>query len=343
MTDKQLHQLVDSELKKTGERGATAGEMQFARTRDWFSEHECEVPEEVTKLATKVARRLTEWRQFLSASRQGKPPTVPDEREAEPPAEPAWWRLAEHELVVRFEPQRQEMAALFGLVGVDGEPEAVDASELPSLLEEIARSERSEGDWVLLEVPLGWREDAVTSTDGEPAYGLAREPRPVWRGFHREPRLNADGSPDESTAAERARGQRLFRLAETAQMISDQTGCEQAEAVAFLLCGDPLLVPYVDVQLNPRYAGYVIVVRDRRVPAADVAAHYRYWRERFGPLERQPREGPFLVTRFVEEARADDPSLTWQELYERFNREHPGRYGSMASFRQTFYLKRPRK
>jgi hypothetical protein len=342
MTDKQLHQLVDSELKKTGERGATAGEMQFARTRDWFGDYDREMPEEAAKLAKKVARRLTEWRQFLSASRQGKPPTVPDESEAEPPAEPAWWWLAEHELAVQFDPQRREMAALFGLVSEDGEREILDASELPPLFTEIAGSERSEGDWLLFEVPLGWREDAFTSTDGESVYGLASEYRPVWRGFHLEPRVNADGSPGEPTSAERARGQRLFRLAETSQTISDQTGCERAEAVAFLLCGDPLLVPYVDVQRNPRYGGYVIVVRDRRVPAADVAAHYRYWRERFGPLERQPREGPFLVTRFVEEARAVDPSLTWQELYERFNQEHPGRYGSMASFRQTFYLKRPR-
>ena len=341
MTDKQLHKLVNSELKKRGERGATAGEMQFARTRDWSGD-DLSAPEEVARLAAKIARRLAEWRQFLSASRQGKPPTVADEGAAEPPAEPTWWRLAEHELVAALEPQRRETAALFGLIDENGDPEFLDASELPSLLEEIARSERSEGDWALLEVPLGWREDAVTTMDGEPAYGLASESRPVWRGFHREPRLGADGSPDEPTAAERARGQRLFRLAETAQTISAQTGCEQAEAVAFLLCGDPILVPYVDVQLSPRYAGYVIVVRDRRVPAADVAAHYRYWRERFGPLERQPREGPFLVTRFVEEARAVDPSLTWQELYERFNREHPDRYGSMASFRQTFYLKRPR-
>jgi len=342
MTDKQLHQLVDSELKKRGERGATAGEMQFARTRDWFGDYDREVPEKVAELAKKVARRLAEWRQFLSASRQGKAPAVRGAGEAGRPAEPPWWPLASFEYAAQFDPQRREMAALFGLVSEDGEREILDASELPQLFTEIASSERSAGDWLLFEVPLGWREDAFTSTDGEPVYGLASEYRPVWRGFHREPRLGADGSPDEPTAAERARGQRLFRLAETAQMISDQTGCEQAEAVAFLLGGDALLVPYVDVQLSPRYAGYVIVVRDRRVPAADVAAYYRYWRERFGPLERQPREGPFLVTRFVEEARAVDPSLTWQELYERFNQEHPGRYGSMASFRQTFYLKRPR-
>lgn len=77
-------------------------------------------------------------------------------------------------------------------------------------------------------------------------------------------------------------------------------------------------------------------------PKSDVAAAYQAARGLF-KLPRQPQEGPYLVVQFVEAARTADPSLTWGELYKRFKRKYPDRYGSMASFRETYYAKRPRQ
>ena len=111
-------------------------------------------------------------------------------------------------------------------------------------------------------------------------------------------------STSTASAAERAREQKLSRLAETAQTISDQIGSGPAEVVAYLLCGETSGLPYVNVTRSPQYGGYVITVRDRRIPIKDVTAKYRVYRDLFSLPSRQPQEGPYLVVQFVEKARA---------------------------------------
>jgi len=78
-------------------------------------------------------------------------------------------------------------------------------------------------------------------------------------------------STSTASAAERAREQKLSRLAETAQTISDQIGSGPAEVVAYLLCGETSGLPYVNVTRSPQYGGYVITVRDRRSSVGSVA------------------------------------------------------------------------
>ena len=45
---------------------------------------------------------------------------------------------------------------------------------------------------------------------------------------------------------------------------------------------------------------------------------------------------------FVDEQRKAERGVGWDEIFERFEREHPGRYVSKQSFQQTYYAKRPR-
>jgi hypothetical protein len=228
------------------------------------------------------------------------------------------------------------MLSLFGLE--EGLP---DASDVYPLLARVMVTERSEGDWLLLDVPLGFvEEDAAES--GESIYYLDSNYQVVWRGFHRLPPIGEDGTPRTPTPGERAEEQRLSRLAETAKAISDETGCSQAEAVVFLLCREKPGLPYVQVSHSPQHGGLLIAVRDRRVPAKDVAAFYRFQRDVAGRPPRQPQEGPYRVVHFVEEAHRTDPGISWPALFEQFERQYPGRYGSMKSFQQTYYSKRQR-
>lgn len=347
MNDDGLTQRVSEHLRRRGERGVTAAEMNFARKREWFSDYDRSDPEEENDLAQMIADRLPDWRDFLVISSLGRPPVERGGQAGEPagtiaPEEPKWWRLAEWEILQRHDSTRREMMTLFGLLDEHDVPRGLDAEDQKHFIDEIARTERAEGDWLLLDVPLGWT-DTLVAKDGSHYYGLGSERRPAWRGFHLPPPIGSDGSVREMTPAERASEQKLYRLAQAAQKIADETGCLREEAVDYLLGGETPFLPYVDVALDQRYGGYVIIVRDRRIPVNDVAAFYRHRRDSYGSLPRQPREGPYLVVQFVEEAWKVNPREPWSVMYERFSEEHPGRYGSMKSFRQTFYSKKPNR
>jgi hypothetical protein len=102
------------------------------------------------------------------------------------------------------------------------------------------RVERAEGDWLLLDVPLGFNltPDTWEEEESEEVFALQSQVHPVWRGFHRPPLIDADGSLREPSVGERASEQKLARLAETAQTISDQIGSEPAAVIVYLLCGE---------------------------------------------------------------------------------------------------------
>jgi len=329
MDDQLLRLHVNQLLKEKGEKQITAREMAYALARDWAADYHG--PTEEDDLVAMTVEHCLEWRSAPGKSGDAAPLEQSRVANGKLPEPPAWWQLQEREIWARYEGERREMRMLFGLPDADG-PEGLFAlEELFDVFSEVARSERDEGDWVLLEVPLGWDEMQVVT-----------EVWPAWRGFHAPPPVDRDGGRCELTPAARATEQRLYRLARASQRIADETGCLPGEAVVFLLCGERPLLPYVDVAYDPRYRGYVMVVRDRRIPARDVELHYRVLRDRLGPLARRPQEGPYLVVEFVDDAWAAEPKLTWAELYERFTAKHPGRYGSMGSFRQTFYSKRSR-
>jgi len=332
MDDATLKTRVNRLLKDMGEPRIRQDELNHALAQRWFGDYDLET--EATDLVEMVAEHCREWRTAPVGRAESR---APDARGSQVrgtrPQEPPWWDLQVSRIWARYEPERREMSALFGLPDRDDQSGIFAVEELPELFDEVANTERSEGDWLLLDVPL-WSEEEGDFED---------ELWPVWRGFHRPPPISRDGSVRETTAAERASEQKLYRLAETARRIADETGCLPYEAVVFLLCGERLAIPYVDVVFDPRYRGYVIVVRDRRIPVKDVAAEYRYCLDTLGPLARQPQEGPYLVAQFVEETWAAEPRLPWPQLYERFNEAHPGRYVSMKSFRQTYYSKRSKQ
>ena len=327
MDDQLLRLRVNQLLKEKGEKQIRAGEMAYALNLDWVAGYDRLTEED--ELADMIVEHCLEWRRA-----PGKSTDAPDESppvRGKLPAPPSWWLHHEREIVARYESDRREMRMLFGLPDVDGPEGAFALEELLDVFSEVARSEREEGDWLLLEWPL-WNDDP-----------LGTEVWPVWRGFHARPPIDRDGVRSELGPSDRAAEQRLYRLARTAERIANETGCLESDAVAFLLCGEQLFSPYVDVAYDPRYRGYVIVVRDARIPPRDVERHYRVLSRRFGPMARRPQEGPYVVVEFVDQALAREPTLTWAELYERFSEGHPGRYGSMASFRQTYYSKKPRK
>ena len=328
MDDATLRLRVNALLRAAGQTGISAAEMNHALAQRWSADYDRS--EEEDELAEMMAEHCLEWR---AAPRSEDAPPV-SRRAANGsealPEPPRWWLPQERGIWARYGKLRREMSTLFGLPERDDEGGMFAVEELREVFSRIAQAERDEGDWLLLEVPTGFDETLIET-----------ELWPVWRGFHAPPPVDRDGSRRDVTAAERASEQKLYRLAEASQRIADETGCLRGEAVAFLLCGERPPIPYVDVTLDPRYRGYVVIVRDRRIPVRDVAAHYRAHRDLYGPLSRQPQEGPYLVVQFVEDAWAREPSLSWLELYERFSSEHPGRYGSMGSFRQTFYSKRP--
>ena len=344
MSDLELRLHVNAHLKEMGEPPITEKQMGFALEQQWSHDYDRTDEKDAKELAQTIAEHRREWRAAPLDSDHSRAPSVrrggkSTGAEEGAPRAPQWWLLGESQVWARYEAQRREMAALFGLLDERSEARTLDAVEMPAIIEEVAQGERPEGDWLLLEVPKGWK-DTLVAADGSEDYGLDSEVRPVWRGFHRPPPIARDGLLRESTPAERAAEQRLYRLAEAAQRIAGETGCLPGEAVEYLLGGEKPFLPYVDVTFDPRYRGYVVVVRDRRIPVGDVAAYYRHYRDRFGSLARQPKEAPYLVVQFVEEARAAEPRLTWRELFERFDAEYPDRYGSMKSFRQTFYTKR---
>lgn len=331
MDDATLRLCVNQLLKQAGETGISAAEMHHALAQRWSTDYDRS--EEEDELAEMIAEHCLEWRAAPKGSREDDhPPAARRDVGQGVPEAPQWWLLQEGRTWARYERERRQMSLLFGLPDRNDQAGIFAVEELKDIFAKIAESERTEGDWQLLEVPTGFDEMLIET-----------DLWPVWRGFHAPPPVGRDGTRRDLTAAERASEQKLYRLAETSQRIADETGCLRGEAVAFLLCGERPPIPYVDVTLDPRYRGYVVIVRDRRIPVRDVAAHYRAHRDLYGPLSRQPQEGPYLVVQFVEDAWAAAPSLSWPELYERFSATHPGRYGSMASFRQTFYTKRPSK
>jgi len=341
--DDKLRILVNAHLKELGERSIRPDELEYALALEWREDF-LDVDDE---LAAVIAEHCREWRRA-----PGMGEAAPGESRR-PSAHlrpfgggtihdllpvPAWWRDEELRIWARHAERRREMLALFGL-GPEGLP---DAGDVIAFLAAVAAHETQNGDWLLLDVPLGYVEEEDPES-GETAYYLDSVYQPVWRGFHRPPPIDAEGHLVVPTPAERAREQKLSRLAETAQAVSDETGCSQAEAIAFLLCHEQPALPYVQVKRSSRSGGYVVTVRDRRIPAKDVAGFYRFYRDLAGQAPRQPQEGPYLVVQFVEQQLEADPGVSWDERFERFEREHPGRYVSKQSFQQTYYAKRPSK
>lgn len=343
MTDTTLRQRVSAHLKEMGQRAITPAEMDYALEAPWLDDYDRF--EEEDELAKTIADHCHEWRRAPRSAKVPQASTrrrIPSERLPGMrgiPRIPPWWEKEGPRIWARYERQQHEMLTLFGLLDQSGRPTFLDFNNVAAFLAEIAHAERREGDHLLLGVPLRRERVPADYIDDET---IDNELWVVYRGFQRPPLVDENGCLREPTPVERASEQKLSRLAETAQTIADQTGCDSAVAVAYLLCGMQQGLPYVQVRRSHQYRGYVITVRDRRVPKSDVAAAYQAVRGLF-KLPRQPQEGPYLVVQFVEAARTADPSLTWGELYERFKRKYPNRYGSMASFRETYYAKRPRQ
>jgi len=340
MDDRDLRLRVSAHLQQLDEPSATLEEMEYALALGLHGDHWVTEDE----LAKTIAEQCRDWRHApREAGQSPSPKPVGRRRHGLPvgdlPAAPRWWQEEIPQIWARHEEQQREMLTLFGLIDKNGKPSFLAIEAVASFVAEIASAERAEGDWLLLEVPLGF--DLTPGTweqeESDEVFALQTQARPVWRGFHRAPFIGDDGVLREPSATERAREQKLSRLAETAQAISDQIGSEPAAVVVYLLCGEWSGLPYVSVQRSPRYGGYVITVRDRRVPIKDVTAQYRVYRDLFSLPSRQPQEGPYLVEQFVTKAREEGKRPTWSQMFEQFERAYPRRYRSEASFRETFY------
>jgi hypothetical protein len=236
------------------------------------------------------------------------------------------------------------MLSLFGLTR-DHKPQYLPVDEVATFLREIGESESETGDWVRLDVPLGYERayQAGENPEGEPLIDedvLMSESFAVWRGSSRA-ELREVGVMRRPTAVELAREQRLARLADLALEIAERTGCSRAEAVCYLLCDIAPQLPYIQIVRSRTHGGLVLYVRDTRVSARDVAKAYAAWDSVYWPHGRKPRtpRHDVDIVKFVESRR---PAMSWDDTWAEFDRAHPGLYADLKSFRNIYYELRKR-
>lgn len=148
----------------------------------------------------------------------------------------------------------------------------------------------------------------------------------------------------------------LYRLYESAEKVYRGTGCDLAEAVAYLLCDEiPSLRWIKVVPHEPMYGGNTgwvvsIHVDTLDVPLEDVREAYRGvrdtllgekdWRTARTRKARRDASSDALLT-FCAEQRALNRS--WLQMFEKWNAEHSFRYKTVQSMKNAEYAARKRE
>lgn len=266
---------------------------------------------------------------------------------SEPIEDPEHWRRSCEALFASFAKQAADARLILGLT------DPLPLAKLHDFLEEIAAHERTEGD-----------SDHLNYLDklGNPKRLM------LWRGYSVKEyldlaksgqlvRLPGPLSADQPSAATTgpmlvsdwlaARANRLCRVADTASDLSKKTGCSNAEATVFLLCGIVAQLPWLRGTVlgyqSARRHSFVIEVGSPHVSAEDVRRFYIQLRE----IAEQPRgdnDRPHRARRawtyemfdFVDDRRRR--SWAWQDIYDEWNEQHPEhRYHSVGGMRRSFY------
>ena len=243
------------------------------------------LPEEemAEDLVHEIVQRVIEWRDRAAA---GMPRGVQARRNRieqtgaaenhDARIEPDWWQQERAALLQQFDDDRLEMLTLLGLAP-DGAPQYLAVTDVAPFLAGVGDSEIEQGDWLRLDVPLGYERayQASLREEDPPLIDedvLVSESFVVWRGY-------SLGEPPRDGVQE----QPLARLAGLAEQLSKRTGCSRAEAVAYLLCDVEPALPYVDITFDRRLGGVVLVLRDPRISAGDLARAYAIWSSLYRP------------------------------------------------------------
>jgi hypothetical protein len=158
--------------------------------------------------------------------------------------------------------------------------------EVAPFLAEVARSESETGDWVRLDVPMGYEHayQAGRNPDDEPLLDeamLRSETFAVWRGSSRAD-LREDGAMRAPSALELFHEQKLARLADLTGEIAERTGCSRAEAVCYVLCDLTPQLPYIEIAYERRHGGVVIYLRDPHISAGELRQAFAAWQSPVG-------------------------------------------------------------
>lgn len=129
-------------------------------------------------------------------------------------------------------------------------------------------------------------------------------------------------------------------LASAARVMADALGCEQGQAVRFLLTGRPFTLPWVDVEMHADRLGpsFTIHVGSSDVAAEDVRVAYLEAVRALLGTEKGYALPAHVVPMVLEEAEGRRAGETWRQRWHRWQRyaEQWGfgtRYESVESYR----------
>jgi len=264
-----------------------------------------------------------------------------------PLAGPQWQSFRqqlEQRVFVGFAAQRQEVRRLLGLSAALPLNSAEDALALERFLSEVANKAPRRGDMLTLECPSGHQIK-------------------FWQGWHSPEDIGADHLVHGKTAWQATTCKGLAQLRSDARLIAAQTGCREAEAVAYLLCDYVPHLPLVAVAVERaeldytplrrlRHARYTITVNSHLVPPAEVAALYRracgsdatrltYSGFPEGREDEPLRSWTVELLQFVGQERRTISSggrrLPWSRLVVLWNERYPQKpYKNAAAMRRSY-------
>jgi len=148
----------------------------------------------------------------------------------------------------------------------------------------------------------------------------------------------------------------LWEVVGLADNVVDRTGCRHFEAVSFLLCNRPFLLPWLqakwDLSATPP-GGQIEIKAHPFVPLAQVFELYREAWEKFREHTRgrealracakltKPRSSTLRLLDFVEDKRPPDgKKIPWSEVHRLWNAEEQHRYTTEGSMRQSYHRAR---
>ncbi len=323
------------------------------------------------RFATQTETALELARQVVDAYERGAEEGL-EQRLARPLRlkPPQWW-LERHRLVLeRLRPLQQEAWRLFGLDG------PIPPDLVPRHVKRLGHGVKKAGLEEMLAYPTGDADEAWGSCwvgESEQPYEVLAVHSGLDETDCELLMASAPTSlpdPDNETMHYQA-GSPLYRLARLEAMVCyaalqprASVNFElRASAAMFLLCDVLPPAPWIEMQIHSLGPEVVTLMAEGEaylalpegqampswlsievpaidVPAKYVAAAYAAAVKLTGHAER-PRtspksEWPSRLVLFVLAYRREHPRATWAQMYEAWQNAHPGVYGSLQSFRNTY-------
>ncbi len=228
---------------------------------------------------------------------------------------PAWSPVSTAELFAGLEPVKAETLKRLGLRDERGRTRTLALSEIkPFVLTQAAREEAA-GEVATLFIPVSRQADGSLASEGV----LVRYGSDV----------EVDGEP-----------QPLAWLRDEADYIAECTGCESAEAVAFLLSDWLPDVPWINLDIEMTIPTVVLRVSNPRATAKEVARAFEMLApEVFGDRAHKRKsqlQRIYELLTLVAERFPDGMVKDWEGLHAELELIHPHAYKDGASMQVTF-------